>query len=105
MMEALEKAEGLDADLEEGAVNVIESEETYKRKQRLTGCWDRPVPDEVEFGASRAVAVGGDIMPDIFDTVREEGAFFELESNPVFEKDGANAREIVEKSVNAGGPK
>jgi hypothetical protein len=102
MMEALKQSEGLDADFEEGTVDVIKSEETYKRKQRLTGCWDGPVADEVEFGAGRAVAVGGYIMSDIFDAVCEEGAFFELESNPVFKKHGANAGKIGEKGVNAG---
>ena len=64
--------------------------------------WYWPVTDEVEFGRSGAVAVGSNVMTDVFHTVGQEFAFFELEGDAVLEEDVTDTGEIGQESSEAG---
>ncbi len=69
MVLTFEGAQWLDTDLEEWAVNVVEGEQTYEEQERLTGGWDGPIANELEFGGCGAVAIRGDVVTHVFHTV------------------------------------
>jgi hypothetical protein len=80
----LQHTQGFNADLKPRAVNTVEGEEIYKGKQRSAGKWNGPVSDKVRFGFSRALAMRGDVVPNIFDAVGNELAFLQLERDAIF---------------------
>jgi hypothetical protein len=48
------------------------------------------------------LALGGNVMADVFNTVGQEFTLFELESHTVFEKDSTDAAEISKQGVKVG---
>ncbi len=57
MMLAFESAKRLDADLEEGAIYIVEGEEADEGTQGLAADGERPIVDEIELGFGRTIAV------------------------------------------------
>jgi hypothetical protein len=64
----------------------------------------RPIRDEVKFRLGRAVAIGGDVMTNIFDAVGEKLAFLQLKSHAIFHEDIANTFKQAEKSSENSSP-
>ncbi len=104
MMFALESTKWLHTDFEEGAVNVVESKQPNEGAEGWSIDRKGPIGNQIKLGFSRAVASGCDVMTDIFDAVGEELAFFQLESDAVFDENVANAFKEVEKRSKDRGP-
>jgi hypothetical protein len=101
---ALEGTQRLHADFEERAVYIIEGEQTNERTKGLTVLREGPIRNQIEFGLSGTIAIRSDVMANIFDAVGEELAFFQLESDAVFDENVANAFKEVEKRSKDRGP-
>jgi hypothetical protein len=84
MVLTLKGAKGFDSDFEEGAVNIVEGEEADERAKRLAVDRERPIRDEIEFRFGGTVAVRGDVVTNVFDSVSEKLAFLQLKSDTVF---------------------
>jgi hypothetical protein len=70
MVLTLEGTERLDANLEEGTVNIIEGEEADEGAQQGTVDRKGPICNKIKLRFRRTVAVRGDIMADVFYAVR-----------------------------------
>ena len=92
-----ERAERFDGDFEPGAKTVVEITETDERAEALTIGGELPVLDEIKLGFGGAVAVGGDVVANVFEAALEEVTFRELEGDLVFDKNLADAIEVVQK--------
>ena len=95
MVLAFKGTKGLDANLKEGTVDTIKSKQADKRAKRDAGCWKRPVRDKIKFRLSGAVAIRGDVLPNIFNTVRQEFVFLELESDMILHEDVVAQRRML----------
>ena len=99
MVRTLERAERLNVNLEERAIDVVEGHKADKGTERLTGSKERSISDQIEFGLGRTVAVRSDVVADILDPVGEKITLLQLESDTVLHKDRANTFEVCQKSV------
>ena len=104
MMLAFESAKRLDTDLEEGAIYIVEGEEADEGTQRLAVDGERPIVDEIELGFGRTIAVRGDIVADILNSVSEEFTLLQLESDSIFHEDIADAFKQLEQSSKQSSP-
>ena len=99
MVRMLERAERLNANLEERATeDVVEGHKADTGTERLTSSRERPISDQIEFGLGRTVAVRSDVVADILDPVGEKFTLLQLESDTVLHKDGANAVEVCQET-------
>ena len=55
--------------------------------------WEGPVGEEVEFAEGGAVAMWGEVMPNILNAIHEEFAFVEAKADPVLDKGFADTLE------------
>ena len=62
MVRTLERAERLNANLEERALDVVDGHKVDKVTERLTGSRERPISDLIEFGLPRTVAIRSDVV-------------------------------------------
>ncbi len=104
MMLALKATEGLDTDLKEGTVDVVEGEQTDEGAQGLPIDRKGPVSDQIKLGFGGTVAIRSDVMADVFDAVGEELALLQLEGNSVFHKDVTNTFKQTKQSSKDGSP-
>ena len=93
MVHMFERAERLNANLEERAIDIVEGHKANKGTERLTGSRERPISDQIEFGLGRTVAIRSDVVADILDPVCEKFTLLQLKSDTVLHKDRANAFE------------
>ena len=93
MVLTFEGSEGFDANLEKRAIDIVEGEKADERAERLTIGRDWPIGYQIKLGFGWAVAIGGDVMADVLNAVREKLAFLELESDLIFHEDVTNAGE------------
>ena len=101
---AFKGTEGLDANLEERAIDIVEQHKVNKGTKRLASSRKRPIGDQIEFGFSRTAAIRSDVVANILDPVCEKFTFFQLESGTVLHKDRAHTFEVHQKSVQRRGP-
>jgi hypothetical protein len=59
MVHMFERAERLNANLEERAIDIVEGHKANKGTERLTGSRERPISDQIQFELGRTVAVTG----------------------------------------------
>jgi hypothetical protein len=104
MMLAFESAKRLDTDLEEGAIYIVEGEEADEGTQGLAVDGERPIVDEIELGFGRTIAVRGDIVTDILNSVSEEFTLLQLESDSIFHEDIADAFKQLEQGSEQSSP-
>jgi hypothetical protein len=90
-----ERAERFDGDFEPWAKTVVKVTEADEGTETLSVGGELPVFDEVELGFGWAVAVGGDVVANVFETALEEVTFRELKGDLVLDKDLADAVEVV----------
>jgi hypothetical protein len=67
---ALEGAKRLDTNFKVWAIDVVEGEEADERTQGLAIDGQRPIVHQIELGLGGTVAIGSDIVANIFDAVR-----------------------------------
>jgi hypothetical protein len=70
----------------------------------LTVCGQRPIGDQIELGFSGTIAVGSNVMANMFNSIGEEFALLQLECNAVFDEDVADAFKKVEERCKNSGP-
>ena len=104
VMLTLESGEWFNANFEERAADIVESEEACERPEGHSIGRKRPISDKVEFRLGGTVAIGSNVMTDTFDAVSQKLAFLQLESDAVFQEDGARAFEEAEQGGEASGP-
>ena len=98
-----EGAEGFDGDFEPGAETVVKVTEADERAEALAVGGELPVLDKIKLGFGGAVAVGGDVVANVLETALEEVTFRELEGDLVFDKNLADAVEVVQKGGKVAG--
>ncbi len=103
-MVAFQYAEWFDADFKPWAVGIVKGEQPNKREQSSASGRNWPIVNELELGLGGTIAIGGEIVSNIFDAVGKKFTFFQLESDAVFEEDGADATQIIEERMKDGGP-
>jgi hypothetical protein len=81
--------ERLDANFEEGTINIVERHKANKGTEGLTGSGKRPIGDQIEFGLGRAIAIRSDVVTF---------TFLQLEGDTVLQNDRTYTLKIRQKS-------
>jgi hypothetical protein len=76
MMRAFQRTEGLDTNFEPRAVAVIESQEPNEGAEGGTRSRNGPIRNEVKFRTGGAIALGGNVMAYVFNTVGQKFTLF-----------------------------
>jgi hypothetical protein len=100
-----EAAEGFDLGFEPRDKAIVVSDEADEGVEGHAVFRLKPVGEEVEFGLSRAVTIGSEVVADPFDAVFEKIAFLGVEGDTVLEEDSADATEKEQGGGGVGRPK
>jgi hypothetical protein len=95
----------LDANLKEGAVNIVERQETDKGGKGLAVNRKRPVGDQIKLGVGRTIAVRGDVVTDILNSVSEKFTLLQLKRHTILLEDITHTSKIGKESSKDSGPK
>ena len=81
MVHTFKGTERLDANFEEGTINIVEQHKANKGTEGLTGSGKRPIGDQIEFGLGRTIAIWSDVVANILNPVGEEFTLLQLEGD------------------------